>query len=317
MNFIARAVRCRHKRQVIYSLFTKACFTAVKKINFFFFPVGKKKILFSIEPEWEKKIRSGFRFTKHELYFDNFTPENISGKDVVVPLTMQDLQILNQNRRLIVNTPIPVPGPEAIRICNDKYLFTQALTEAGFGRFIPRTGTNLPLPFVLKKRTSAYGRDCYIIANDTDLAVCKALLNDTGYFCQEVISGKYEFATHILFKDNGIKASLTVRYEYPSATAINGRDKFIARSISQCKYLSLFASMLSSIGFEGLCCFDYKVINNQPYIFEINPRFGGSLCRYFFSFINKNALLTAYERACVPGTNFKQAKVDFEVSADA
>jgi predicted ATP-grasp superfamily ATP-dependent carboligase len=30
---------------------------------------------------------------------------------------------------------------------------------------------------------------------------------------------------------------------------------------------------------------NYKVVRGLPYILEINPRFGGSLTPYFFSFI--------------------------------
>ena len=57
--------------------------------------------------------------------------------------------------------------------------------------------------------------------------------------------------------------------------------------ISQCDYLDKFSAILNSIGYEGLCCFDYKVINGKPQIFEINPRFGGSLSAYFFTFLKK------------------------------
>ncbi len=32
-------------------------------------------------------------------------------------------------------------------------------------------------------------------------------------------------------------------------------------------------------------CINYKVVNGQPVIFEINPRFGGSLSLFFFSFL--------------------------------
>jgi predicted ATP-grasp superfamily ATP-dependent carboligase len=55
--------------------------------------------------------------------------------------------------------------------------------------------------------------------------------------------------------------------------------------MSKCSYIDIFSDLLNAIGFEGLCCIDYKVKNGIPYIFEINPRFGGSLSFYFFSFL--------------------------------
>lgn len=252
--------------------------------------VPKMRILFSVKPDWEKKIRKGFRFTNHELYFEDFTPGNISNKDLVVPLTIPDLRILIQNRELIKNNPIPIPGLEPVNICDDKYLFIQALKKGGFGHLIPKTGTGLPFPFILKKKTSSYGRDCYLISTAEEADKYNDLMGDPDFFCQEVVWGIYEFATHIIFKDNKILSALTIRYEYPGNVSISGKDKYIAKNIAECPYLETFSAILKHIGFEGLCCFDYKVMDDKPFIFEINPRFGGSLSRYFFSFINKTSI---------------------------
>jgi predicted ATP-grasp superfamily ATP-dependent carboligase len=42
------------------------------------------------------------------------------------------------------------------------------------------------------------------------------------------------------------------------------------------KYVKIFDKILLKINFRGICCIDYKIVNNKPIIFEINPRFGGS-----------------------------------------
>ncbi|TFF36840.1 ATP-grasp domain-containing protein [Mucilaginibacter psychrotolerans] len=248
------------------------------------------KILFSVKPEWEKKIRKGFLFTRHKLYFEAFTPENIRNADLVVPLTITDLRILIQNRHLASNNAIPLPNLKAVDICDDKWLFIQTLTHKGFGYVIPKVGSNLPYPYMLKKKTSISGSDCYRITNACDVATYKDLIARPDFFCQEIINGIYEYATHIIFKNCEIISSLTIEYEYPTPTSINGKEKFIAKNIVDCQQLSIFSAILTSIGFEGQCCFDYKLIEGRPYIFEINPRFGGSVCRYFFSFINRKLI---------------------------
>lgn len=46
---------------------------------------------------------------------------------------------------------IPIPGIDAINICDDKYLFIETIIENGFGDLIPEIGTDLPVPFMLKK----------------------------------------------------------------------------------------------------------------------------------------------------------------------
>jgi hypothetical protein len=151
-----------------------------------------------------------------------------------VPLTITDVRSLNQNRELIENNPIPIPGLGPVNMCDDKYLFIQTLTKGGFGHVIPRVGSELPYPYILKKKTSFYGSDCYIISTAEDALKFKDLIGDPDFFCQEIIRDINEFATHIIFKDNKVISSLTIKYEYPNNAAINGKDKFIAKSIVEC-----------------------------------------------------------------------------------
>jgi hypothetical protein len=49
----------------------------------------------------------------------------------------------------------------------------------------------------------------------------------------------------------------------------------------------LFAEILKKLDYKGTCCFNFKIEDGAPRIFEINPRFGGSLWR------NINACLNA------------------------
>jgi carbamoylphosphate synthase large subunit len=51
--------------------------------------------------------------------------------------------------------------------------------------------------------------------------------------------------------------------------------------------LNLFAAMLRSINFDGLCCINYKIVDGRPFIFEINPRFGASLVPWFPIFVRR------------------------------
>lgn len=113
------------------------------------------------------------------------------------------------------------------------------------------------------------------------------MILDPGYFCQQVVAGADEYATHILFKNNRIVNSLTIKYTFFSDLPINGKEKMQYSYVSKCDYLDKFSAILNSISYEGLCCFDYKVVDNKPQIFEINPRFGGSLSLYFFIFLKK------------------------------
>lgn len=269
----------------IYSKLNNWTYFAKEKIRLHLIFGKKMKILFSIDPTLQERMYTGFMYSRYKIEFNELTPENIKTSDLVVPLTISDLKLLNKDRSLMKDNAIPLPSLEAIRVCDDKYQFYLALKAKGFEYALPKVGVNLSYPYILKKKWGIGGDDCYIIPGPEREEQYKDLINDNDFFCQEIILGKKEYATHILFKDKQVQASVNVKYTWPGNVAIKGKDKFISRTIVKCPHLGLFTAMLNSIGFEGICCVNYKVRDGKPYVFEINPRFGGSLNLYFFSFI--------------------------------
>jgi carbamoylphosphate synthase large subunit len=207
--------------------------------------------------------------------------------DIVVPLEIPDLIHARQFPELLTKNPIPIPSEESVSLCDDKFRFGQALIDGGFGNCIPRMmqGLGLKPPYILKKRISWSGKDCSVILDRDDEWRVRDQISNPAFYCQEFIPGEREFATHILFAKDRIVKSLNVMYEFDSKIAIKGQDHQLYTVIQRCPHLGLFSEVLKSIGFEGLCCVNYKVVRGRPYIFEINPRFGGSLTPYFFSFI--------------------------------
>jgi hypothetical protein len=110
-------------------------------------------------------------------------------------------------------------------------------------------------------------------------------LRSAQYFCQEIIPGPFEFATHILFLGNKIVKSLNIMYAFDSKFPIKGQDVNVYRVVHRCPYLKLFGRILQTIGFEGLCCVNYKVADGRPYLLEINPCLGENLAPFFLSFV--------------------------------
>jgi len=245
-----------------------------------------KKILFSGKPEWIDEIKSGFRHSPHQVDFGPITEDSFRRYDIVVPLSLTALEEARRRSPLQKNA-LPLPSEESVRLCDDKYEFNQALVKAGFGRHIPKVaqGVALATPYNLKRRVGEWGKDCYIIRNCEDEGAQLDRITDPNYFCQELVPGSSEFATHILFVDGRIVKGLNIKYQFASDTPIKGQDSEYLRVVDRCPYLDLFARVLRTIQFEGLCCVNYKVAQGQPYLLEINPRFGGSLAPYFCSFI--------------------------------
>lgn len=251
------------------------------------FSKRKYKILFSRKFEREEDIKKSFRLLKHEIYFDEFTPENFRKYDIVMPINMYNLRRLIPHKDLVDNSLVPTPTTEAIDICDDKYLFYTTLVEKGFENDMPRVGKNLKIPYIVKRKVAHMGVDCYIIDTPEKEREHWQEINHPDFFCQEIVPGKKEYATHLIFRDGKVVCSLNVLYIFSTPTYVKGVDKFIGNKLGKCPHLGLFTDILNAINFEGICCFNYKEVDGKPYIFEINPRFGSSLSMFFFSFLRQ------------------------------
>ncbi len=244
-----------------------------------------KKILFAGYPDWTEAIKGGFRRSRHHIEFGSITEDSFQRYDVIVPLSLPALK--EARRSAPHKSAIPLPTAESVNLCEEKYEFNQALIKAGFGQFIPKVtqGLGLEPPYILKKCVGSWGIGCYVIRNRDDEQAQFHRIIDRDYFCQELIPGPTEFATHILFVDGRIVKALNIKYEFAGDMPIKGQDGALLQVVHRCPYLDLFARILRTIHFEGLCCVNYKVAKGRPFLLEINPRFGGSLGPYFFSFI--------------------------------
>ena len=68
---------------------------------------GKKlDILFDNYGAYRKKLKLAFRFSKHNIRFEDFTTENIAGCDLVIPLTMSALRFSDKHRHLLLSNPM-------------------------------------------------------------------------------------------------------------------------------------------------------------------------------------------------------------------
>ncbi len=251
-----------------------------------------RQIVFSRFDAWEPIIRWGFKGTRHHIHFLPLNPKlPLPSANLIVPLTIDAMLALAQSpHHGKMQSLIPVPSLTCLRLCNDKYRFNQVLQLLGFGRYLPSTQMPLTLPYVLKRKVDEYGSHSHIIKTQEQEAALLANQNPDDYFRQTLITGRDEYATHILFKDGRIVASLSFRNRFEGSAYIFGlhqKESYKMLCQTPADRLALFARILRAIGYEGLCCFDYKLVDGEPRIFELNPRMGGSLCRFFFAFVNR------------------------------
>jgi predicted ATP-grasp superfamily ATP-dependent carboligase len=246
----------------------------------------KLKILFSKKAAWEANIRRFSRYLPHTLTFADINPQSIAEHDLIVPLVIEDVLYLNQVRDLTKNNLIPIPSTECVQLCDDKYVFAKKLIAHGFADYIPQIEGELSYPFFMKRKKDMGGANAYFIENEAQERALMNSVNRDDYFRQKFVSGTSEYAAHILFNKQSIVRVITLEYIFEKEGSIAPKDEMFGIKMHRNNpYLNIFTDILNCIGYEGICCIDYKVIDNRPCIFEINPRFGGNLSPFFFSFI--------------------------------
>jgi len=268
------------------TLFEELSLLSRRKLSSHVFHPWKMRILFSSQDDWEPRIRKSFRYTRHELAFADITAESVAGRDLVVPLSIRDILYLDEIRPLVAGNPLPVPSRESVLLCDDKHLFNSTLNESRFGGLIPRMGDGLRYPYILKKKVDAWGENSHIVRDGEQERALRGLLESPEYYRQELVRGDREYATHFLHARGKCAHSITIEYVFDKEIYIKGKDTVLdQRKKSGCLFTELFSDILEFIGFEGLCCFNYKIVDGRPLLIEINPRFGGSLCSFFYPFL--------------------------------
>ncbi len=239
------------------------------------------KILFGREPVRNATIRckiDASRFEAGYLPFD--PPPDWERYNAIVPLTLPDLWHLHRHCQALNGVRFIAPDWPMVELTHDKPRFNQRLHELGFGALVPRTGTGLPWPYVLKRNRDAGGEHSHLIRGPEDEQVWATELASPGYFCQEYVEGQSEYTTHFLF-DCGIHHQVSIQFDSSQPLYLRGVQTQASGGISMqvvampCE--DVFSPILARIGFRGTCCFNYKLSRGRPLIFELNPRFGGSL----------------------------------------
>lgn len=245
---------------------------------------GGKRILFSPWPELEESVRRGFQFTRHEVSFGPIPPGG-GNFDLVVPVSTAALIAAASDEVLLQKNALIFPSVDAIRLCDDKAALNACLCARGFARHIPCGDVGRCYPYMLKRRHDACARHAFRIDGPADEQLHREKIESVDYLRQEWVMGDTEFTAHILHLRGRARRSLTMSFRMHDSQSIRGRDPVLLMRRCRSHHVPLFETMLNAVGFEGLCCFNYKVRDGIPMVFEINPRFGFSLGPFFSAFL--------------------------------
>ncbi len=250
------------------------------------------RVLFSPKVSAQKMLASklrGFEATYKPFDDPSLNPDDY---DLVVPLRLEALRQLNGPAAKRLRQKALLPPDNVIDLCDDKLAFAQYLIREGYAANVPSLDPPFNYPYVLKRRSDEWGEHSHLITCAEVEQQHAGLIASSDYFRQAFVRGDSEYATHMLVSGTRVTHCSTVQIRFAADDLIFGEGSkplgFTKRENQD--HIRLFAGILVRLGYEGLCCFDYKVVNDVPQIFELNPRFGGSLA------FTPNGALRAYHK---------------------
>lgn len=212
-------------------------------------------------------------FTDDNEIEKNITKKNI---DYIVPLSKIDYNIIKN--KICNNIKILYPKTKLTELLHNKLLFTQFMMN-NFSEFIPKVYylddiliNTIEFPVISKPIYSTNGCNMIIYHNKNEFIKCT-----TKTIIQKYISYEYEYSCHMLCIDGKIINYKVIKQKYPKYTIkrFNFSSDYENVEIFDIK---IFENIIKILNYSGGSCIDFKYdeINKKIFIFEINPRFGGS-----------------------------------------
>ena len=190
----------------------------------------------------------------------------------ILPLVEYHMLELKQ-----ANIPALMEKTETIETFSNKKKFIEYAIKHNLQAYIPKTfkSTHQSSQLVIVKPTCGYASTgAYLSSLDK---LTNNIFRDN--VVQEYILTNTEYAGYLVVKNGNIIHSLAYFRNYPTLPYIKGHNDNSIQKRSEINKacLDIFEKFLKPVNYTGTCCIDYKILNNVPIIFEINPRLGLSL----------------------------------------
>jgi carbamoylphosphate synthase large subunit len=237
-------------------------------------------------PDWEPEIREHLD-DAYSLTFSAFDQQDVVDFDLVVPLSTTDTESLARRFTSGRGVNALFPTAEILARCEDKLAFNTWLVTNGFGRHVPSMSEPFDYPYIAKARRGQWGIGTEVIHDPTEDEAFWASAEPAENFRQEYVPGSIEQATHLLVRPGKVCFRRHVEFAFPDEVYVKGHRtrNWIQRDADLDEHLPLFAAIAEKLGYEGTCCFGYKVVDGHPWIFELNARYGASLNQFVADFL--------------------------------
>ena len=208
----------------------------------------------------------------------------------IIPLSDKDNNLITNNKlQLSNNIKILYPVKKTQYLLHNKVLFTEFMLKY-FNEFIPdvyflnnKKIKDIEYPAIYKPTYSTNGKNMIIIYNHQDLLQLK-----NKNIIQKFIEDQYEYSAYMLCIDGIIINYKIIRYKFKMYHIKTSNFPIDYENVTDFN-IDIFSNIIIKLNYSGGINFNFKFndIANKLYIFEINPRFGGSAftCNFIYELL--------------------------------
>jgi carbamoyl-phosphate synthase large subunit len=196
--------------------------------------------------------------------------------DLVVPTIDDELPLFGAATSVFEELGAKVAAsPEATaRLCNDKYDLCTTLRNAGISAartWLPdQLARERSFPLFIKPRTGRGGVNAFAIRTDRELDFFLSYVGDP--VVQEFLIGP-EFTIDLLCGFDQRPRSIVPRERVVIRSGVTDRG----RTVEAPALIQLALDCAEALDFVGAVNIQCRVVDGQPVVFEINPRFSGGI----------------------------------------
>lgn len=229
-----------------------------------------------ISSDWIKELSKSYDIINYKT--EREINEYIRQKNtkIIIPIYYDAMKLLSSMK---INCFYLSPkNYKIVDLFNNKGNFIEYCIKNNLEQYIPNTYIiknpcikkirDIQYPAIFKPCISSAGNGCCILYNEKD-----ELHDLEKYVIQEHINDPYEYIGNFLIIEGEILYSLIFKQKY---------ERFYIKTKHMDNYekiicdLDPFQKIFKMSNYTGVACVDFKILNDQIKIMEINPRFGGT-----------------------------------------
>ncbi len=198
--------------------------------------------------------------------------------DIIVPVSENEIIWFNENRQLFKHLKLEVliNNPKIINTFLNKLDTSTELTNIDV--LTPKTflfskyTSQLEFPLILKSTYSINGKDIYVISSQNQLDYLKISIdNHNDYIIQQYIGSIDDEYTTTVYKDKNRFEVITFKRK------LTGGMTSFATIANEEVLIEYAKKIAESFDLDGSINIQSRKVDNQFYIFEINPRFSSTV----------------------------------------